>query len=164
MDRDPQDIQNEPQIISLFWGREIKSGDIIDLSPPENVYTILTNISFGNLPENPIKEPVTLKANVKITHIESIKEGDTEPPVEMINTTLASLIPEKIEQLKIYQVFSPLCQVSFTVDGPYSLDISGRYEPVYSEEEEDIDEEEEEELDEKEIEKKAMQLVNKYQK
>ena len=159
-----EDNQNS-QLIPLFWGNEIKPGDNIDLHSPENVYTILTNISFGDLPQNPQQEPVVLKADIKITRVESLKKGDEMPPIEQIQTTFGSLVPGKIEQLKIHQVFSPLCQVTFTVEGPYSLYISGIYEPLNSEdEEEEEDFEEEEELDEAAIQKKAMQLVNKYQK
>lgn len=153
------------EVFPILWGKQINPGDIIQLDPPEDVYTVISNVAFGDLPENPQKNSSILIAEIKTTHIEQIQKEIDSPPIEISNVQIATLIPGKIDQIKVNHSYSPLSDVTLKVSGLYPLYVSGNYIPInemLNEEEEEIPEEEE--MDEKEAQEKALRLVQKHQK
>ena len=136
--------QETVEITQSFWGIIIKPGEKKTLNPPDEVYTIISNASLGELPENP--EEISSKL---IAYIETTSLPDENETAETMSThtLLADLIPNKCEQTILSNTFGPLSTVSLENQGVYDIYVSGYYQPTCEDEEEEIDEED---LDEEE--------------
>ena len=135
-----------------FWGIVLKPGEKFTLDPPDEMYTIISNVCFGEFPEKVEEKPTTLSANVETQSIP--KDNESESVVTKTSLVIANLIPNRIEQMSISQTFGPLSTVTLENNGQIELHISGYYLPTDEEEEEDIGDEEDFEEEEKNEKKK----------
>ena len=140
------------EITQSFWGIVLKPGEKKLVESPDEVYTIISNASLAELPENAEEKPSKLIAYVETV---SLPEGNEKADVSSVQTVLAELIPGKTEQTSLSNIFGPLSSVSLENQGVYDIHVSGYYQQTGEDEEEDLgDEEDFEEEDKKDKKKK----------
>lgn len=122
---------SECEAIELYLGKIVEPGFGLKINPPVEGDLIITNICFGELPDDFVKEPVRLSA-VVTSIILSDKSGEIDiqdPQKTVTKVLLATLIPGEIEHRVVDCSFSKLDSVTLTVEGNYPVHVSGYFEP-----------------------------------
>lgn len=118
-----------------FWTVLVKPGETVKVEYPESCFLSITNICLIDLPSDDKKtSPVRL-----IAKVQNFNSQDKSDPKEVL---LASLIPYSSEHSQVNYIFTPINDVSLTVSGNASIQVSGYIQPIF------LDEEEEEEANE----------------
>ena len=139
------------EITQSFWGIVLKPGQKQTLDPPDEVYTIISNASLADLPDNAEEKPTKLVAYIETT---TMPDENEKAETTSAKTVLAELIPGKHEQSLLSHTFGPLSVVSLENEGPYDIHVSGYYHTTAEDEEEELSEDELEEEDSKDKTKK----------
>lgn len=133
----------------IFWGLELNPGEPMTVKRLDDFYVVITNVSFGELPENYEKVPHIINAKINTIELDKLDKSTRDAPEETTEITIAILIPETKEQTVINQTFNPLnSKIVLKNNGKYPVYVSGFYYPI--DEDEYDEEEEEEEIAEKE--------------
>ncbi|OHS95113.1 hypothetical protein TRFO_38660 [Tritrichomonas foetus] len=151
----------EGNIPQSFWGVVVSPGTKLTLSPPEDVYTLITSACLGEFDENNPSSTSKLTGTIHTTNINEIDPTKDFDPEEITQTTFAFLTPGKCEQVKLNHIFSPLSRIELEVDGAHPVFVAGKYAPVDSHDEEEDIPEEEEDLNDEEL---MAKLKEKYVK
>ena len=143
--------EEEREMVS-FWGKVVPAGKKITLPMIDGYYTFLNSACLGEISS---RDKSILKATVETILIDDTDEATSEAPTKKDEVIVASLIPNVCEQARVEMTFSPLNTVTFEVEGPNDVHLTGGYDTLSDDDEE---EEEEEELNEKRIVEKLMEL------
>ena len=144
---------------SELWGIKVLHGEKFDLPIQDNVYTMLTNISLGEINGD---APTFVKAIIKTIELDKYNESTKEAPEKTDTVLLAVLTPNKIEQISTSHHYSPLNhKVTIEVSGPNDVYLAGNYIDLSDFEEEEEEEEEvgEDAYDENQLTKTLMNAV-----
>lgn len=124
--------EDQVEVIQSFWGDIFEPNTKTSLDKPEDMYTTISNVTLGDLPDNFSTNPISV-----ICHVESkgVEEGSEK-------NVIAQLIPGKSEHVLCNHVLPPDASIQLEIKGDYPVHISGYYTAL--DEEEDIFDEEEE--------------------
>jgi len=100
-----------------FWTEKLTPNSIIDVKIPEDSFLIITNICFGDLPENPKNSP---------NRIISIDQNEY---------LMCTLVPGSIEHKQVNISVSPENKMKLRLDGEYPVYITGIIVTLEEEEE-----------------------------
>ena len=105
---------------------------------------MITNVSLGELPENPVSDPCELILHLSTVDLQNFDEEKQDAPLIDHEIKLATLRAGINEHELISQNFSPLnSNFKFQNSGQYDIYVSGYYAPFEDAEEEEYNEEEE---------------------
>lgn len=145
----------------VFWGIKVEPGKKEVLEIPDDSYVNISAVCLGELVSDDIDKPSILKAQVETVLIDQIDHKTQEAPITKADINVAVLRPEICEHTPVAYVFSQINNVTFEVEGPNPVYISGTYEDMDEDEDDDEEEEEEEEVNEKQLNEKLMGIAKK---
>jgi len=140
---------------SGVWGIVVEGGQKVELTPPEDVYVLISNVCFGEVKDS---SSSSLIAFVDTVSLDEMKPEDDYPPETKVTCKIATLSPAICEHQSINQLFSPLSKLELECQGSNSIHVSGYYIDCDNNSDEEVEGDFVEE-DEAELEKSLMKQL-----